>query len=73
MNTANGSVGGIGTTHFEEESDGIGRIGFVAFKIVIGAIKIADEFLWPMALLTGFLGGTEVLDGCKNRAGILVG
>ena len=62
VNAAHRSVRRIAAAHLHQQPHCIRCVRFVGEIMLIDALEIADEFLRPVALLAGFLGGAQVLD-----------
>src|SRR5205823_571154 len=57
----------IAAAHLQYEADGEGGVRLVRKKMRVGAVEIADEFLRPVALLAGLLGGAQIFDRRWDR------
>ena len=67
-----GPLARIAAADFQEQADGVRRVGRVALEIIEGAVQVADERLRPVAFLAGVARRTQVFDRRADRARILV-
>src|SRR4030095_9140953 len=72
MDPSNRAASGVSATDFQEQREPEGSICFVCEVIGVGTGQVTGELLRPMTMFAGVLGGTQVFNRCRDRAGMLI-
>src|SRR5213075_2803175 len=51
----------VASANLQNQTDRERSIGFVGEKMAIRSVEVANELLWPVALLASFLGWAKIL------------